>query len=309
MKKFLLKVFLPIVIVCGILFWAGELYLRSLPNDYKTQNAYMESHADSLKLLVLGSSATSRGVLPRYLDIQPSYNCAYSARSIEYDYYILEKYITKMDSLKYVVIDMNYSRLWWKIASSNRSATYIKYYQIYWGIPLYKGFDYQYEMSTSFTDINGLRSKYQKSNLEFDGYQAGGQAEYDEQQWISRAKERINYFNIEDKAIEKQYFEDNIMYLRRMIELCKPRNVQVLMIWFPVDKTMTDLFDYKQVQTINEVMYKLEGDYQNFKYYNLVNDTSFTSNDLMNVDHLNRQGASKATERINTILHDDFGVQ
>ena len=304
MKKFIFRVFLPAAAIILIVLGALECFIRSLPNDYKIQRENVESQADSIKVLVLGSSATSRGVIPRFLDIQPAYNCAYSGRSMNYDYYILKKYIDRMDSLKYVIVDMNYSKLWWEIEPNSNAAGNIKYYSIYWGIPLYKGFDYQYELSTCFTDIKGLKYKFKKSRLEYDGYQAGGQMVFDEQKWKSRAIERIKQFVIEDETHMNKVFEDNQKYLKEMIKLCQDRRVQVLMIWIPVDKTMSDLFDADRMQIIDEKMNELQNEYSNFRYYDMSNDTTFNHDDMMNVDHLNRQGATKLTKRINDYIKD-----
>lgn len=302
MKDFLLKIVLSILVLCGVLFWGGELFLRCIPNDYKTQKSYLESHAEDIKILVLGASSASRGVLPRYFDIQPSYNCAYSARSIDYDYHILEKYIHKMDSLRYVILDMNYTKLWWKMGPDNRTATYLKYYSIYWGISLYKGFENNYEMSTSFTDIDGLKYKYSKSTLEYDGYQSGHDTPYNEKKWREYGPDRIASFMLGD-SIQNNIYNENIDYIKKIVELCEDKDVRVIVVWVPVDKTISDYYDEKRLLAINVSMNQLEYQYANFTYLDLYNDLTFTYMDMMNPDHLNRNGAIKLTKRINDYIN------
>lgn len=295
MKKFIFKVLIPTLVILGGLLGGLEMLLRCIPNDYKTQREYIESHADSIKVLILGSSSTSRGIVPRYLDIQPAYNCAYSARSVDYDYFILKKYINRMDSLKYVILDMNYNKMWHKMGLGKKSETYLKYYSIYWGITLYKGFNYQYELSTSFTDIPGLRYKYKKSTLEYDGYQSGGNGNYNEQKWKSDAQTRVM------KNIDNKDYEYILYYTRKIVEMCKERNVRVLMVWIPVDKTYSDCFEYQRLSLINNTMVKLQNEYDNFSYLNF-NDSTFSYLDMMNCNHLNREGAIKLTKKVNDFI-------
>ena len=109
---------------------------------------------------------------------------------------------------------------------------------------------------------------------------------------------------MEDKVKEKNNFEDNLSCLKGIIELCQEKNVQVVMVWVPVDTIISNLFDDQRVQIINRTMDELQKEYSNFNYYDLVKDTTFNHADMMNVDHLNRQGAIKLTKMINDYIND-----
>ena len=76
------------------------------------------------------------------------------------------------------------------------------------------------------------------------------------------------------------------------------------MVWVPVDTIISNLFDDQRVQIINRTMDELQKENSNFNYYDLVKDTTFNHADMMNVDHLNRQGAIKLTKMINDYIND-----
>ena len=64
MKKFILRTFL-LILPLLLLLTAAEVYLRSLPNPSRAKNAWLMAHADSVEVLILGSSHSYYGLAPR----------------------------------------------------------------------------------------------------------------------------------------------------------------------------------------------------------------------------------------------------
>ena len=306
MKKFLFKVLLPVVIIVVSVLIGGEYYLRSLPNDFKEKRQYLENNASSLKLIVLGASSASMGIKPSYFDIQPAYNFAYASQSLNYDYWILNYSFERMDSLKWVILDMGFARPW--SPKSTIVPNYNKYYQIYWGYPnAYNGDIFSYfevlaGSSTIYHKINAKEKKLALQTIDSDGYQSG----YYEESPIEKEKwEKAVLWNLEHHSVlsdedAAQRYRDGVSYYCQIIELCNKKNVKVALVTVPTLSMFYEKFDTCQINIVRHLADSLSSVYPNVYYWDYLKaDSLFTVDEMYNPTHLNSKGAKKFTSLLN----------
>lgn len=306
MKNFLFKVFLPIVIVCGILFWTGELYLRSLPNDFKYKREYIDKNANRVKIITLGASTPAMDIMPRFFDLQPSFCCAYATQSPNYDYWILSKYIDQMDSLKYIIYTWAPQMLYRSIKPDGVAPTYVKKYAIYYDCPYYKGFENQFEISANITDIfskiKGDNHKLAFTTTDFDGYQSGyyDDIPYEEEMWNGYIDSKIKEYNalLEVEGVEEQK-KENLDYMYKIFDLCKTHNVTVLMVRFPIDSRLFEGIDKAAQEEVDYHLSQFLQKYDNIKLLDYRDCNLFSYDEMYNANHLNPRGAEKFTRILN----------
>lgn len=303
MKKFLFKVLVPTIAIFFLLLGCAELYLRSVPNDFKAKAEYMDKHASEVKILVIGSSATAMGVKPSCFDMQPSYSCAYANQGALYNYLILNKYIDRMDSLRYVVMDATYAGLW---NDGEFAQTYVKKYSIYFGFDNFKGFSNRFEISANIKDIFE-RLTYKSDRAAFltcdsDGFQSRyfENIPYNDSVWKAYGKTHceIDHTKIY-RENAKRICEENTILIKNIIELCKKRNVNVLFISAPCHPYYYEYYNQVQKSIVDGTYNALCSEYDNVKWIDLTMSENFSIDEFSNVNHLNTKGAIKFTRMIN----------
>ena len=302
MKKFLLRICLPVFLLVSISLAVLEIALRQWPDEHRTKANWMNENAAGLKVLVLGSSSTNRGVRPSLLELQPAYSCAGMAQDLQNDYFILKKYIDRMDSLKFVILDINYLTLFHSIDGLDRYKTLRNSYFLYYGNDRYKtNFIDRFEIS--WFGLEGLASKlqYNKEEVREDGWvyspNPGYTHEQLEKQGIGLSAEQTVIHGKEDSL-----YIQNVGYLNDIVSLCSAHNVSVLIVSCPVHESFYSRFDDEQVAAINNAISGVLKSSDNVIYLNCFQNELFTDEDFINANHLNSAGAEKLSLLINNAI-------
>ena len=306
MKKFLFRVLLPTIIIVMAMLGCMEWYLRSLPNDFKYKREYMDKNANRVKIISLGASTPAMDIMPRFFDLQPSFCCAYATQSPNYDYWILSKYMNQMDSLKYVIYAWGTQMLYRSIKPDGVAPTYVKKYAIYYDCPYYKGFENQFELSANIKDIyakiTGSDLKLAFTTTDFDGYQSGYYEDipYDEEKWNSYIDQKIKEYNglLQVEGVEGQKRE-NLDYMYKIFDLCKTRNITVLIVRFPTDSRLSEGMDKKGQDEVEYNLSLFLQKYDNIKLLDYRDCNLFSYDEMYNANHLNPRGAEKFTHILN----------
>lgn len=302
MKKFIFKVFVPTIVIFIFLLGCAELFLRSVPNDFKAKAEYMDKHASEIKILVIGSSGTAMGVKPSCFDWQPSYSCAYANQGALYNYLILSKYIDAMDSLRYVIMDATYAGLW---NDGKYAQTYVKKYSIYFGFDDFKGFSNRFEISANIKDIfERLTHKSDRAaflTCDSDGFQSRyfENIPYNDSIWKAYGKTHceIDHTKIYQENAE-QVCESNTIITKQIIELCKKRNVNVLFISMPCHPYYFEYYNPIQKRIVDSTYSALCDEYDNVRWLDYTT-MQFDTDEMVNVNHLNAKGAIRFTKMLN----------
>lgn len=303
MKRFLFRVLLPMVVILSILFFCGECYLRSLPNDFKSKAEYLNEHAKEIKILVSGSSCTAMGVKPACFEWQPSYSCAYANQSFYYSYLILDKYIDQMDSLRWVILDATYAGLW---STGKFAQTYNKKYSIYYGFNNFKGFKNRYELSANSEDMY-KRLTHESDRAAFttcdqDGFQSRyfEALPYDDYKWKIYGKSHCqDDHTLIDEENACQICDSNTVILKRMITLCEDHGVKVLFVSTPCHPYYYEYYNPIQKGIVDSTYSALSKEYDNVKWMDFTTSNDYGNDMLSNVNHLNTKGAIKFTKMLN----------
>lgn len=306
MKKFLLCIVLPTILIVFAVVGSVELYLRSLPNDFKEKNQYLESHANNLKIMVLGASTVSMGIKPSYFDLQPAYNFAYASQSNDYNLWILSKCFDQMDSLKYVILDMSCGIPW--CSGTTIAPGRNKFYRLYYGYP---DLPVEFEVSASIREVCHRiwpsDGKEAVRTIDADGYQSGYYEDipYDEQAWKESAEWSVDYYakglSNENAGVK---YQGSVGCICKIIEKCQQKDIGVIMVTPPTMSMFYDNLDSKQMRILYGLVDSLKNEYDNVVYLDYFKaDSLFSVDEMYNPTHLNPRGAKKFTLMLNDSIN------
>lgn len=297
MQKFITRTIMLIIIPIIIGAIICEYVLRQIPNSYSYKNEWLTKNSNSLEILSLGSSHGLNGIKPNSFSTK-AFNAAFGSQTLKYDAFILEKFIEKADSLKFVILPVSYSSLigdmengddWWLV----------KKYCIYFHCPYHK-----YEMKYR-TEIVGLPIfnqvkrivKYMKGQDELGvdtlgWFKLTSSPNLSRDWWYSNGKERAMYHT---RNLNKSLILENKEYIETIINHCSRLNVRVILLTTPTHHTYYENLDQRQLEMMEHCCDSFASVYENTFYLNLLKDRRFMDDDFANADHLNEFGAEKLT--------------
>lgn len=301
MKKFLLRILLiSVPLVLALL--VSEYSLRRVPNDYAYKNAWLEENAGDLKILVMGSSHGLYGINPAYFSAK-AFNAAHSGQSLKYDRFIFGKFIDRMDSLKVLVLPVSYFSLHSAGIEAGAEPWRVKYYSIYYGCDYYP-FEPKYNLEIyNIQPVELLKSFFGKasritcSDLGFGTIHSKSCRKDD---W--NVKSGPEAARRHTKKADKDVVDKNVFYLDDMIQTCRKRNIQVLLLTTPVHGSYYDNLDKAQLGFVKEKCEDFQRDNGNVRYLDLMLDTAYTDGDFYDGDHLNEFGAAKLTRFLDAYI-------
>ena len=298
MKKFIIKLllFLLPILSIGIIL---EVLLRQIPNDYKFKKEYLDKYADKIEVLILGSSHSFYGINPTYLDYK-SFNVGNLSQTYKYDLAILEKYESKLQNLKHLVLPISYFSLFDKLEEKQDWRT--SYYVINYGFPSPSIKDYSKLVSNKL-DINLELIKryyiYGRENSLSSGegwarrFYFGNKQDLDITGMKAAKAHTANTFS---------NFQENLNTLNSIIEFCKINGIKIYLFTPPTYNTYSEALDKRQLDLTIETANELSRKYDHVVYFNWMNEATFTSMDYFDADHLNKIGSKKLTLKINSFL-------
>lgn len=295
--KYLAIFILPILVI-GICF---EILLRRVPNDYLYKKNYLDKTSNQIKVLLLGNSHIYYGINPKYFSLN-AFNASSVSQSLDYDWAILNKYNNKWDSLKYVIIAVDYFSLFSKLETSVE-AWRVKNYEIYFGINnSYKIQDHSEILSNNLkTNLSRLYSFYFKDDNNINSSKLGWGTAYNSK--TKKDLEKTGKISAERHTIKNdQYVNENIKILESIIKFAKVKGVEIILLSSPAYKTYTRNLDKHQLSQTIDTVKKIVNLSSNVIYLNLLTDDEFTENDFYDADHLNEFGTKKLSLKLDSVL-------
>ncbi len=285
-----------------------ECFYRLTPNNYTEKHYRIQNNYTKTELLIFGNSHTFYGLNPRYFD-QPAYNIANISQSIYFDKLLFDRHIDNFEKLKYVILNIEYTSLSQK---DNTSEDFWRkhFYQAQMDlevpiIPLYDIRQYSLALSRSFKNsINTINQYYKNGTIvECDEFGWGNTYTYENrrQNLDELAVRTVNKH--EDNSMD---FEVNTQRIKSMIEKCKAKNINVILVTMPVHKSYSEKINKEKAQAIFKVAEKLASENPTTYYLNLFYSQSFSDEDFFDPDHLNNKGAQKCSELINRFINQNI---
>jgi hypothetical protein len=295
--KYLLIFILPIIILAVSL----EVLLRRIPNEYSFKKQFLDRNSDSIRVLILGSSHSFCGINPEYMKSK-SFNASLYSQSIDLDLKILKKYENNWHSLRYIVIPIDYYSLYYRLEQGIESWR-IKNYNIYFDIKTNNSI-------LDNTEILGNKLNFNLNRL-YQYYVCDKSITCSNLGWgvdfNSKNKKNLLATGKESakrhQAKNNEFFDENVVTLKEIIEFAHARNIKVLLYTSPAYKTYVQNLEYHQLNNTINTVTKIANSYKNVVYYNLLNDKSFNEKDFYDADHLNEIGAKNLTLRIDSIIN------
>lgn len=308
MKKILTKTVLLFIFPIFALFIVSEYFLRSIPNDYKYKSNWLTKNCKTLKVLNLGSSHGYYGINPQYFNLN-GFNAAHVSQSLKYDYFIFNKYISGMDSLKFLILPISYFSFGGELENGIEDWR-VKMYSIYYGCNYNKcNLKYNYEMF----DFNSKTwNRVVKSSLGIENhivcnkFGAGilNKLVMRDINWKNNGK--VSALRHQNRNVNSKIVSENIKYLKSIINKCRLRNIYVILLTTPTCKSYYMNLDNEQLNFM-ETTCRSVAQNKNVIYLNLLKDIRFKDKDFFDVDHLSEYGSKKLTlllnDRINNISH------
>ncbi|MCM1370002.1 MAG: DUF1574 domain-containing protein [Candidatus Amulumruptor caecigallinarius] len=299
MKRFLKNIAI-ISAVCLAILIIGELIVRNMPTSYSYKNQWLENNAEEVELLILGPSHTYYGLKPELLDYN-AFNLANVSQTPEYDQELLEKWITRMPRLKYIVLSTSYY--------SFREGTLEEIdnprcnnYKIAMGINVHSDFSkYNFALSDFSGYFGKLRNLVlpQNSNIcDSLGFGLGFDLTTRDPRWKEKGDERVGELTY-SKNLQRQ--KNVIECFNKIAKTASDHGAECIVVITPTWETFRQNADPIQLQefiSITENMCKQNG----FMLLNLFSSQDFTEDDFHDVDHMSDKGAEKLSRILNAAI-------
>jgi len=298
MRLFLIKIFSLSVLISSLLV-GFEIALRKIPNNYSYKNQYLNDHADELELLIFGNSHAYRGINPESLNYQ-SFNLAYISQSLNLDEQIFNKYKYRFNNLKYLVVNVSYPSLFLNLNNSVEDWR-LKNYAIYYDLPENIDVLSYFELYNSgHKKAKNRLLDYYVDNISLKTCDKLGF----EPLSISRdlketgRKAAIRHTNLR----ENKTFLENKQILEEFAQFCEYKNVKLIVVTLPVTKYYRETIDTVQLSKMIVLIDSMQQKNSHVYYFNQFASPSFSENDFLDGDHLNKIGAKKYTTLFDNYL-------
>ncbi len=298
MRRFITKsvlLLIPLIIIAFI----GEILLRKIPNDYTFKKEYLDKNAKNIEILFLGSSHTYYGIDPNYISAN-AFNASHISQSIDYDYEIIKKYETKWERLKYIVIPIDYFTLFMRVSNGIESWR-VKNYEIYYDINKSNRLSDNSELLSikPILNLKRIYSYYLKNKGVITCTELGyGKSKNDTQDLIRTGIEAAKRHSKSDRS----YLTENLIILNDLTDFAESKSIKMLFYTSPAFNTYVSNLDKRQLKVIYTSISNLVKNKANCSYHNFLNDSSFSSTDFRDADHLNDFGAKKLTEKLELLI-------
>lgn len=299
MKPFLTKIILFTTILLFIL-GITEYLLRIIPNDYSYKDLYYKENAKNIKIWNLGSSHAYFGIDPTHFK-STAFNGAHVSQSIKFDYYIFNKYINQMDSLKVLILPISYFTLFSNLEDGVEKWRVVNYTS--YGIDLPN-----IRTSIRLLSDNNAFKKAIKSLLGIQNevycteLGMGTQYSYENRSTNLAATAETAVKRHTKKIVNKESLSANKNYLEDICEICHNKNIKVIILTTPTHFSYYSKLDKKQLEITTEICNELDEKYSNITYLNWLEKDNFIDEDFFDADHLNNIGAIKLTQLLNDYI-------
>lgn len=303
MKKFILKLSLVGILVFGVLL-AGEMYVRQIPNPCSYKHNYIQTHGDSIEVLVMGQSHAYTGIDPDYFE-KNTFNLAYGARILEYDRLLLEQYVDKCPNLSHIILPISYASLYDEPFEETDMWWYIINYQVYMNTHSHSFFSkYNFEFSHREVFIGKIKKalsgakplECKKNGMGLDNRLADRPSN-----WEELYEDAIEHHT----ANSDKYLAYNLEQLSRIIDICEQHQIELDIVTTPVWHTYFEHLNTKQLNVTIDTLTYLSRNHQFVRYFNYIQDDRFIDEDFSEVQHLSEYGAVKFTRILQNDIFDD----
>ena len=298
MKQFLKYLTLFCIPVLAVLIIV-EICDRKLPNTYRYKYEWMQRNAAEVETLILGNSHAFYGIQPKYMTGK-AFNLANPAQLLDQDLFLLKYWSDQYAKLKTVILPISYFTLFSQGLEFEGGAYRCRYYSMYMDCDLYPTYSFTYNFEIAEPKSAILKMKkfiLGESGVDWFCDEYGNEAFNvgKDVAWNQDAEEVVY------SAETWDYTPKNCRLLEEILQFCKDRNVNIVLITTPCWHTYRSALKDSQLTEMYRIIHELQRKY-GFPYFNYLQDERFTLDDFYNAGHLSDSGEKKFTR----ILDEDI---
>ncbi len=301
---------LAIIEILAINMYAPE-------SDLYVQHENFRKKINIVETVILGSSYAAGGVNPKYIN-GTSYNLAYSAQDIYYDYMILTKYINDMPRLKHVILEVSYFSLYYD-ESDNTPYLLKDYFSTLGIVPrritsaFFKNISIFFIHQAEFLkDLIGHKERETFVFVDGDTMDevTANNALLNNgcRLWRGTMNRSAMEADGKSKALSHSGFRrnnrqtENLLIMQKILTLLRHKNINAIIITTPYTDFYSKSFNKLYVRQFFNTMEKMCAKNPHCRYIDFSNSGDFSNDDFLNSDHLNYKGAEKLSGKINALL-------
>ncbi|MFC0779299.1 hypothetical protein [Flavobacterium sp. HJSW_4] len=268
------------------------------------KNENCVANYQNAEVLIFGNSHSFYGLNPVFFD-KTTFNLSNISQSLYFDKLLIDKHIDKFKKLKYIILTIEYTSLS-QLKNTHEDIWRKYYYQHYMDleVPIINSFDLNswfISGTKSFSSNLQLVSRYFFEKTIVECNKSGFGTNYTKQSRVGNLEKSalITIKRHEDNLID---FTENITAIELIIEKCKSKGIQVILVTMPVSKNYAAKVKKEKLNKIFESALLLQKMNSNTFYLNLFNDSRFSNDDFYDADHLHNVGAEKCSMIVNDFL-------
>lgn len=300
MGNFLKKILIVgISVLLSLLFI--EFMVRSIPNEYSYKSKYIEENIGNIKILALGSSVGRSSVDPSCFT-QTTFNAANVSQDLEEDCAIVMKYLDRADGLEVVVIPIL------PVAYSMRMKDGIERWRLR-KYHIYMDLAVDYPPLSECMEISNLPGcigqimKYYRGEDTVECFETGMGTDSIVENEDVKLSQAIRISKMHNDGYNPDNYSKVIPALRSMLSACRDANVDVYVVIAPCYYTYRERILADEMHDCDSISMNLENEFSNMHYINMFGDSTFTTEDFRNSNHLSQAGAKKFSRKLNDILN------
>lgn len=297
MKRFLKNTFLISLVSCFVIIIVAIRYeykIRQVPNSYKYKYEWMQRNAETVEILILGSSHTFYGIRPEFFE-EKTFNLANVSQDLRHDLYLLDYWLERYKNMKIIICPISLFTWFSSGLESGKESYRCRYYKIYMDCDLYPDFSsYNLELS----DSKSAKAKLNANDRDRGCDKYGWGSSY---KLSSKNMARWNDGSEAASAVERhtvkdwEYVDYNYSLMKKIAQKCKNYGIQLVLITTPCWHIYYDNLNQTQLSKMYELTNRIINEYK-LPYFDYLKDKRFEADDFFDSNHLSDIGAIKFTK-------------
>ncbi|MCR5469336.1 hypothetical protein SAMN05216354_2108 [Xylanibacter ruminicola] len=307
MKKFIISLscFATLLVLMIAIIEVALLYR---PNIYAYKHQYMEAHLNDIKVLLLGSSHIEEAVKPEMIG-EGTFNLAISARLKEYDAALAEMYVPRMDSLKVLVMPVDYTNFFFNREIQEHQngqgpvslvGTCRCMHTKYMGTRI----DPIWYWSEILNSKLNFMSRFWNNTQVLQECDSLGYVKLDIKDrnsgWETKARPALLSPDLE---IDKEAYQEMWQVYDDIAQVTQKKGVRFLLVTTPVYETYKDRITETMYRDMMEFIEKLQKKYPHIEFYNFIYAEGFVADDFNDSSHLTDTGAEKFSQMLSEVIY------
>lgn len=281
---------------------------------YHYQDGYVrEEMAGSLDFIICGASQAQRGISPAVLDEAlevNSYNIGSPLMTLKGRYHMLEKEVER-NPVKTVIIELCYDTMYrdrdvvgpegdyYMLGRFTSSTERMEYFFSAARLDEYA----EFYCDTLQRGLNAWNEFGKNEIGTSENYETKGFAPLE-----THPIEMIAPENYNKEEIYTDIAEENMVYLNKMFELCRSRNIKVIMVATPLaDAAILSYDKLDEIHTMyKEISQQWDCEYYNFSLYKGKSEIFKDSDSFFDRNHLSAAGAEVFSHILSDVIADSL---